>query len=84
MRRITRLRGFAATTVLTGVLALAGAASAFAAGPGATTGAAANSPGVVSGNVVEVPVDLGLSLCGNSIDVIGLLNPATGNACHSG
>ncbi|KFH63630.1 hypothetical protein MVEG_10324 [Podila verticillata NRRL 6337] len=39
-------------------------------------GAATNSPGVVSGNQVQVPVHVPVNLCGNSIDIIGLLNPA--------
>ncbi|MFF0190037.1 chaplin [Streptomyces sp. NPDC005244] len=47
-------------------------------------GVAANSPGVLSGNVVQIPVDLGLNVCGNSIDVVGLLNPAFGNHCENG
>ncbi|GAA3155767.1 chaplin [Streptomyces echinatus] len=76
-----RLRSFATTTALTGVLALAGAANAFAADPNPTTGVAANSPGVVSGNVIQVPVNLGLNLCGDSIDLIALLNPAGGSSC---
>ena len=44
-------------------------------------GAAVNSPGVVSGNVVQAPIDTGISLCGNTIDVVGVLNPAAGNLC---
>jgi hypothetical protein len=42
---------------------------------------AANSPGVLSGNVVQVPVHLPINLCGNSIDLVGLLNPTSGNGC---
>nr|WP_268247184.1 chaplin [Streptomyces inusitatus] len=44
-------------------------------------GAAVGSPGVLSGNVVQVPVHVPINLCGNSINVIGLLNPAFGNTC---
>ncbi|MFD8481180.1 chaplin [Kitasatospora sp. NPDC059673] len=49
-------------------------------------GVAANSPGVASGNAVQVPVELPVNACGNTINVIGLLNPAYGNNCanHSG
>ncbi|MBL1104179.1 chaplin [Streptomyces sp. 5-8] len=79
-----RFRSFATTTALTGVIALTGAANAFAADPGPTTGVAANSPGVISGNTIQVPVGLGLNLCGNSIDIIGLLNPAGASSCQSG
>ncbi|WP_051819498.1 chaplin [Streptomyces sp. NRRL S-920] len=45
------------------------------------SGAAVNSPGVLSGNVVQVPIHIPVNVCGNSIDIIGLLNPAFGNTC---
>lgn len=44
-------------------------------------GAAIGSPGVLSGNVIQVPVHVPVNVCGNTISVIGLLNPAFGNAC---
>ncbi|WP_042428861.1 chaplin [Streptacidiphilus anmyonensis] len=44
-------------------------------------GVAANSPGFLSGNLVQVPVHIPVNVCGNSVDVVGLLNPAFGNAC---
>lgn len=65
---------------LAGVALLATAGTAAAADP-TPVGVAANSPGVLSGNVIQIPVDLGLNLCGNSLDLLGLLNPATGNTC---
>ncbi|GAA0910515.1 chaplin ChpH [Streptomyces thermoalcalitolerans] len=68
-----------AAAVATGGLVLAGAGVA-AADSGAQ-GAAAHSPGVLSGNVVQVPVHVPVNACGNTISVIGLLNPAFGNAC---
>lgn len=76
-----RMRSFATAAVLAGSLALAGTTAAHAADPDPTTGTAGNSPGVLSGNVTQVPVNLGLNLCGDSIDVIGLLNPAGGSTC---
>ncbi len=42
-------------------------------------GKAVGSPGVVSGNLVQVPVDVPVNVSGNSINVIGVLNPAFGN-----
>ncbi|MFJ3790467.1 chaplin [Kitasatospora sp. NPDC090091] len=57
-----------------------GAAGSAAASSGAE-GVAAGSPGVLSGNQVQVPVHIPLNLCGNSVDVIGALNPAFGNSC---
>ncbi|OIJ85045.1 hypothetical protein BIV24_29470 [Streptomyces colonosanans] len=44
---------------------------------GATTG----SPGIASGNTLQIPVHIPINLCGNSVDVVGALNPAFGNAC---
>ncbi|OIJ69368.1 chaplin ChpG [Streptomyces mangrovisoli] len=63
--------------------AVAGGAGIASADSGAQ-GAAAHSPGVLSGNVVQVPVHIPVNVCGNTIDVIGLLNPAFGNTCVNG
>ncbi|MFD5468807.1 chaplin [Kitasatospora sp. NPDC127059] len=57
-----------------------GAAGSAAASSGAE-GVAAGSPGVASGNQIQIPVHIPINLCGNSIDVIGALNPAFGNSC---
>ncbi|MEU7045099.1 chaplin [Streptomyces varsoviensis] len=62
--------------------ATAGAAFANDNGSGAKAhGAAVGSPGVLSGNLLQVPVHVPVNLCGNSIDIIGLLNPTFGNTC---
>ncbi|WP_052849873.1 chaplin [Streptomyces avicenniae] len=63
-------------------LMLAGAGLAVADSHAA--GAAVGSPGVLSGNVVQVPVHVPINVCGNTISVIGLLNPAFGNTCVNG
>ncbi|MEW1657040.1 chaplin [Streptomyces sp. NPDC093707] len=47
-------------------------------------GGAADSPGVLSGNAVQVPVHVPVNVCGNSVDGVGLLNPAMGNRCGNG
>ncbi|MEV8341077.1 MULTISPECIES: chaplin [Streptomyces] len=60
--------------------AVVGASGAAIADSGAQ-GAAVGSPGVISGNVVQVPVHIPVNVCGNTINVIGLLNPAFGNTC---
>ncbi|MFD8599127.1 chaplin [Kitasatospora sp. NPDC059646] len=59
------------------VLGSAGLANASA----EAEGVAANSPGVLSGNLIQIPVHVPINACGNSINVIGLLNPAFGNTC---
>ncbi|MFD9404466.1 chaplin [Streptomyces sp. NPDC060011] len=43
--------------------------------------AASGSPGVASGNNVQVPVNVPLNACGNTVDVVAALNPAFGNSC---
>ncbi|MFD3803421.1 chaplin [Streptomyces sp. NPDC058611] len=70
----------AALVMATAGLAVAGAAGAASADSSAK-GAAVGSPGVLSGNLVQVPVHVPVNVCGNSVNVIGLLNPAFGNAC---
>ncbi|WP_320773639.1 chaplin ChpD [Streptomyces sp. CRN 30] len=63
------------------ILALGMAAPAMA--DAGAEGAAVGSPGVLSGNVVQVPVHVPVNVCGNSINVVGLLNPAFGNECEN-
>ncbi|KQV18623.1 MULTISPECIES: chaplin [unclassified Kitasatospora] len=41
----------------------------------------AGSPGVLSGNNVQVPIHIPVNVCGNTVNVIALLNPAFGNSC---
>ncbi|MFB6893948.1 chaplin [Kitasatospora sp. NPDC056327] len=57
----------------------AGAGSAMASS--GAEGVAAGSPGVISGNQLQIPVHIPVNLCGNTIDIIGILNPAFGNTC---
>ncbi|MEV6697939.1 chaplin ChpH [Streptomyces sp. NPDC051453] len=68
-----------AAAAATGGLVLAGAG--IAAADSGAQGAAVKSPGVVSGNVIQVPVHVPVNACGNTVSVIGLLNPTFGNAC---
>ncbi len=62
---------------------LAGGAGLAAADAGAQ-GAAAHSPGVGSGNAIQVPVHVPVNVCGNTVNLIALLNPAFGNQCANG
>ncbi|MER7774625.1 chaplin [Streptomyces sp. NPDC096191] len=65
-----------------GVMALALPVSSALAADGAGADAAADgSPGLLSGNAIQVPVDVPVNICGNTVDVAGLLNPAAGNSC---
>ena len=73
------IKKIVAAAAATGGLVLAGAGLAVA--DAGAQGAAVHSPGVLSGNVVQVPVHIPVNVCGNTISVIGLLNPAFGNTC---
>lgn len=74
------LKKAAAVTMVAGGLIAAGAGMASATDGGAWAGGEAkHSPGVVSGNVIQVPVHVPVNAVGNSVNVIGLLNPAFGN-----
>ncbi|MGW7243564.1 chaplin [Streptomyces sp. NPDC054804] len=76
--RQTLSRGMAVAAAATGMLSLY-AGPAFA--DTDATGTAGGSPGVVSGNNVQAPVNVPVGVCGNSIDVAAVLNPAFGNSC---
>ncbi|MFF7457681.1 chaplin [Kitasatospora sp. NPDC008115] len=76
------MRNVKKTAVLS--LATAGLVVGAAGGAFASAGAegvAANSPGVISGNQLQVPIHVPINLCGNTINIIALLNPAFGNTC---
>lgn len=80
MRQVTR-KGLITMAAAGGVLALSGG---YAHADAGATGGASNSPGVLSGNSVQVPVHVPVNVCGNSVSVVGLLDPAAGNACGNG
>ncbi|MBX9397351.1 DUF320 domain-containing protein [Streptomyces sp. TRM72054] len=76
MKRVTR----------NGVIAVAAASGAMAVtfpvhADSAADGAAVGSPGVISGNTAQLPVHVPVNVCGNTVNVVGLLNPAAGNRC---
>ncbi|MFI7388013.1 chaplin family protein [Streptomyces sp. NPDC049813] len=77
MRQVTR-KGLITVAAASGVLAVTGG---YAHADSGAQGGAANSPGVASGNSVQAPVHVPVNLCGNTVNVIGLLNPAMGNNC---
>ncbi|MEV0924803.1 chaplin, partial [Streptomyces spongiicola] len=79
MRQVTR-KGLITVAAAGGVLVLGGG-NAHAHGGSGAHGGASDSPGVLSGNSVQVPVHVPVNACGNTVDVIGALNPAFGNRC---
>ncbi|WP_455752447.1 chaplin [Streptomyces albogriseolus] len=76
MRRVTR-NGVIAVAAASGAMAVAMPAYA----DSGAEGVAAGSPGVASGNSVQLPVHVPVNVCGNTVNVAGLLNPAAGNTC---
>ncbi|MFD9337030.1 chaplin [Streptomyces sp. NPDC060028] len=67
-----------------GGLAVAGV-GAFAHADAGAGGRAERSPGLLSGNLVQLPVHTPVNVCGNTVSVVGLLNSAAGNQCaHQG
>ncbi|MDH2390019.1 chaplin [Streptomyces sp. HNM0663] len=70
-------RQLAVAALTGGALAVAGSAYA----DSHAEGGAAGSPGVLAGNTVQLPVNVPLIVCGNTANVVGLLNPTAGNAC---
>ncbi|WAL94698.1 chaplin [Streptomyces sp. Je 1-369] len=77
------LKKAAAVTMVAGGLVAAGAGMASAHGGADADGLAKNSPGVVSGNLVQAPVHVPVNVCGNAVTVIGGLNPVFGNVCKN-
>ncbi|MFB7506925.1 chaplin [Streptomyces broussonetiae] len=76
MNRVTRT-GVVTLFVASGAMAVAGPVHADSAADGSAVG----SPGLISGNTVQLPVHVPVNICGNTVDVAGLLNPAMGNSC---
>ncbi|MEW2299080.1 chaplin [Streptomyces sp. NPDC006655] len=76
---MSRIAKAAVVALGTGAVVIGGAGLALA--DAGANGEAVASPGVLSGNVVEVPVNIPVNLCGDTVDVIGLLNPAFGDHC---
>ncbi|MGW3288983.1 chaplin [Streptomyces sp. NPDC001002] len=76
MRRVTR-NGVIAVAAASGAMVVTVPAHADSAADGAATG----SPGLISGNTIQLPVHVPVNVCGNTVNVVGLLNPAAGNTC---
>jgi len=76
---VKNLKKFAAVTMVAGGLVAAGAGMASATDGAIADGKAVGSPGVASGNLVQAPVHVPVNAVGNSVNVVGVLNPAFGN-----
>ncbi|MFI8498708.1 chaplin [Streptomyces sp. NPDC085524] len=81
--RHSRRKGLIAAVVAGGGLAVAGVGG-FAHADADADGRAERSPGLLSGNLVQLPVHVPVNVCGNTVSVVGVLNPAAGNTCSNG
>ncbi|MFJ9341214.1 chaplin [Streptomyces sp. NPDC101733] len=78
--RHSRRSGLIAAVVAGGGLAVAGVGGLAHADADAA-GRAERSPGLLSGNLVQLPVHTPVNACGNTVSVVGVLNSAAGNSC---
>ncbi|MEV0183342.1 chaplin [Streptomyces sp. NPDC050625] len=78
MRRVAR-NGVIAVAVASGAMAVT--MPAFA--DSGADGSAADSPGLISGNTIQLPLHVPVNVCGNTVNVGGLLDPAAGNTCDN-
>jgi hypothetical protein len=76
MKRVTR-NGLIAAAAASGAMAMTMPAYA----DSSADGTAAGSPGLISGNTIQLPVHVPVNVCGNTVNVVGVLNPAAGNSC---
>jgi len=74
-----KTKKLAALVAATGGLVMVGAGMASA--EANAHGSAQDSPGIVSGNNVQVPIHIPVNACGDTISVIGLLDQAIDNHC---
>ncbi|GAA1013776.1 MULTISPECIES: chaplin [Streptomyces] len=76
--RQTLSRGVCAAAAATGILSLYGGT---AVADTSATGAAGDSSGVLSGNTVQVPAEVPVNVCGNTVGVLAAMNGASGTSC---
>lgn len=73
------LKKAVAVTMVAGGLMAAGAGMASATDGAHADGKAVGSPGVASGNLVQAPIHIPANVSGNTLNVVGVLNPAFDN-----
>ena len=80
MRQVAR-KGLITVAAASGMLAITGG---YANADAGAKGLSEEATGLLTGNVVQAPVHVPLNVCGNTVNVLGALNPAAGNSCAQG
>ncbi|MCW2873843.1 chaplin [Actinacidiphila oryziradicis] len=78
MRQVAK-KGLLTAVATGGVLAVT--TGGFAHADTGAKGLSASSSGLVSGNVVQVPIFTAVNACGNTVSLVGILNSAAGTVC---
>ncbi|GGY18015.1 chaplin [Streptomyces djakartensis] len=78
--RQTLSKGAFAAAAATGILSLYGSP---ALADSEASGVTKDSGGTLSGNSVQVPIDVPINLCGNTVEVFAALSESFGNACRN-
>jgi hypothetical protein len=81
---VKNLKKVMAVTMVAGGLVAAGAGMASATDGAYAGGSTSHSPGIGSGNLIQAPVHVPVNAVGNTVNVIGALNPAFGNSGFNG
>ncbi|MCM2578247.1 chaplin [Streptomyces meridianus] len=77
MRQVAR-KGLITVAAASGMLAITGG---YAHADAGAKGLTEEASGLLTGNVVQAPVHVPVNICGNTVNVLGALNPAAGNDC---
>jgi hypothetical protein len=78
------MRSLIVAVAAAGLVAV-GAGTASAQNDPTATGTATGSSGILSGNNLQVPINVPVNACGDSLNVLALLNPVTGTVtCANG
>jgi len=71
----------AAATAVAAIAAATVVGTATTASADGAWGSAIGSPGFLSSNLLQFPVDIDTNFCGNSFALIGILDGPVGNTC---
>ena len=62
-------------------VAVAGTAGTASASGAGAVGGATDSPGILSGNTIQIPLNIPVNACGNGLGLLAVLTSSAGNVC---